>query len=161
MVFKAVIFSLADPAGFWDKRLSFLRKSIGVLSLPKQFFHYFCPVFKDLLDAFPHKEAMGYGSQETKGDHIIDLIVHLGTGGRFHKGVFVMPKFIRAKTLLIHKIMSFLHMRDLRHPLHPDAQDRGKGIGDDLPGIHGFSILFVGSYHKVHVLRCDLLQIIG
>jgi hypothetical protein len=162
MLLKIVIFSPADSG---DKLLRFLRdlreSKMSLYLFPEQFFHYFCSVFENVFDAFSEKEAVSDGPKETERKHVINLVVHIGAGGRCHKGMLVMPELVRAEALLVDEVMAGYHIGNFGHPFHTDAQKRRECIRDDLPGIHVFSVFFVGGHREIHVRGRDLLQIIG
>lgn len=103
---------------------------------------------------------MGDGSEKAEGEHVIDLVVHIGAGGSGGEGMFVMPELVRTEALLVDKVMAGEHMGNFRHPLYPDAEKGGECIGDDLPGVHAFPVFFVGGHRKIHISGRDLLQII-
>ena len=79
---------------------------------------------------------MGKSPKKPQGKFVINDICPLNTIWNLFDKMFVVPKHIRSKALLINKIMPLFNMSDFSHPPKWDSENGGENILYDLPRKH-------------------------
>lgn len=112
-----------------------LRFTITLPHRSKLFRQHFAAKRKNLTQ-FLANQPHGHSTQQSKGQRIMHQILHFDAALNLTKFMLVMPKAIRAKTLLVNKKMWLSHLRNLSDPPLWNIQKWRQAIADEHAGIH-------------------------